>query len=108
MSKFFLVLSGMSEIGKKILNNNDQFQENADFGHFRLFLACYGPGSWENAELAILTHGVVKSATLLIPPMEFNIENIGKYCFCSFFSKYVIFKFFHFLSNVALRVRWPG
>ena len=52
--------------------------------------------SWENAELAILTHGVVKSATLLIPPMAFNIENIGKKCFCSFFSKYVIFKFLHF------------
>ena len=48
MSIFFLVLSGMSEIGKKILNNNDQFEENADFGHFLavfgLFLACYGTG----------------------------------------------------------------
>ena len=49
----------------------------------------------------ILTHGVVKSATLLIPPMAFNIENIGKNFFCSFFSKYVIFKFHHFLSKVA-------
>ena len=29
---------------QKIPNNNDQFEENADFGHFRLFLACYGPG----------------------------------------------------------------
>ena len=50
-SIFFLVLSGMSEIGKKIPNNNNQFEENADFGHFwpflavfGLFLACYGPG----------------------------------------------------------------
>ena len=38
MSIFFLVLSGMSEIGKKNLNNNDQYEENADFGHFRPFL----------------------------------------------------------------------
>ena len=42
MSIFFLVLSGMSEIGKKILNNNDQSEENADFGHFRPFLAKNG------------------------------------------------------------------
>ena len=34
MSMFFLVLSGMSEIGKKIPNNNDQFEENADFEPF--------------------------------------------------------------------------
>ena len=33
----------MSEIGKKILNNNDQLEENADFGHFRPFLACFWP-----------------------------------------------------------------
>ena len=39
MSIYFLVLSGLSEIGKKILNNNDQFEENADFGHSRPFLA---------------------------------------------------------------------
>ena len=44
MSIYFLVLSGLSEIGKKIPNNNDQFQENADFGHFRPFLACKSPG----------------------------------------------------------------
>ena len=43
MSIYFLVLSGLSEIGKKIPNYNDQFQENADFGHFRLFLACFWP-----------------------------------------------------------------
>ena len=42
-SIFFLVLSGMSEIGKKILDNNDQFEENADFGHLRPFLACFWP-----------------------------------------------------------------
>ena len=42
MSIFFLVISGMSEIGKKNLNNNDQYQENADFGHFRPFLAKNG------------------------------------------------------------------
>ena len=53
-------------------------------------------GSWENAELVISTHGVVKSATLLISPMAFNIENIGKKCFSPFFSEYVIFKFLHF------------
>ena len=27
MSIFFLALSGMSEIGKKILNNNDKFEK---------------------------------------------------------------------------------
>ena len=43
LSIFFQVLSGMSDIGKKILNNNDQFAENANFGHFRLFLACFWP-----------------------------------------------------------------
>ena len=42
MSIFFLVLSGMSEIGKKNLNNNDQYEENADFGHFRPFFAKNG------------------------------------------------------------------
>ena len=44
MSIFFLVLNGMSEIGKKILNNINQFEESTDFGHFRPFLACNGPG----------------------------------------------------------------
>ena len=43
MSIFFLVLSGMSEIGKKIPNNNDRFEENANFCHFRPFLACFWP-----------------------------------------------------------------
>ena len=43
MSIFFLALSGMSEIGKKISNNNDKFEKNADFGHFRPFLACFWP-----------------------------------------------------------------
>ena len=43
MSIFFLVMSGMSEIGKKILNNNDYFAKNANFGYFRLFLACFWP-----------------------------------------------------------------
>ena len=42
MSIFFLVLRGMSDTGKKIPNNNDQIEENADFGHFRPFL---GSGS---------------------------------------------------------------
>ena len=43
-SIFDLVLTGLSEIGKKILNNNVLFDENADLGHFRPFLACYDPG----------------------------------------------------------------
>ena len=43
MSLFDLVLNGLSEISKKIVNNNNQFNENADFGHFRLFLACIWP-----------------------------------------------------------------
>ena len=43
MSIFFLVLSGLSEIGKKIPNNNDQFEEKANFCHFRPFLACFRP-----------------------------------------------------------------
>ena len=40
---FFLVLSGMSEIGKKIWNNKYKFEKNANFGHFRPFLACFWP-----------------------------------------------------------------
>ena len=43
MSIFLLILSRMSKTGKKIPNNNDQFEENADFGHFWLFLACFWP-----------------------------------------------------------------
>ena len=43
MSIFDLVLTGLSEIGKKILNNNDLLDENADFGHFGPFLACFWP-----------------------------------------------------------------
>ena len=43
MSIFFLVLNGMSKTGKKILNIDDQFEENADFGHFRPLLACFWP-----------------------------------------------------------------
>ena len=43
MSIFFLVLSEMSEIGKKFLNNNNMLGKNADFGHFRPFLACFWP-----------------------------------------------------------------
>ena len=42
-SIYFLVLSGLSEIGQNISNNNDQFQENADFGHLRPFLASFWP-----------------------------------------------------------------
>ena len=45
MSLFDLVLNGLSEINKKIVNNNDLFIENADFGHYRIFLACYDPVS---------------------------------------------------------------
>ena len=47
MSIFDLVLTGVSEIREKILNNNDQIEENANLGYFRvifgLFLACYDP-----------------------------------------------------------------
>ena len=43
MSIFDLVLTGVSEIREKILNNNDQIKENANFGYFRLFLACFWP-----------------------------------------------------------------
>ena len=35
MSIFDLVLTGVSEIREKILNNNDQIKENANFGHFK-------------------------------------------------------------------------
>ena len=48
MSINFLVLSGLSEIGKKILNNNDQFEENADFDHSRPFLAKNGSKMAQN------------------------------------------------------------
>ena len=43
MSIFLLILSRMSKTGKKNLNNNDQFEENADVGHFWPFLACFWP-----------------------------------------------------------------
>ena len=43
MSIFFLVQCRMNKTGKKSPNNNDQFEENADFGHFRPFLACFWP-----------------------------------------------------------------
>ena len=43
MGIFVLVLTGFNEIGKKIRNNNDLFDENADLGHFRPFLACFWP-----------------------------------------------------------------
>ena len=61
--------------------------------------------SWENAELVILTHGVVKSATLLISPMAFNIENIGKNVLAHFSQNTSSSNFFIFSSNVAQRVR---
>ena len=44
MSISDLVLSGQSEIGKKINDNIDVFEENANFGYLRLFLACFWPG----------------------------------------------------------------
>ena len=37
MSIFDLVLTALSEIGEKILNNNELLDENADFDHFRPF-----------------------------------------------------------------------
>ena len=43
MSISDLVLTRLSEIGKKILDNDDLFDENADFGHFRPFLARFWP-----------------------------------------------------------------
>ena len=43
MSISDLVLTRLSEIGKKILNNDDLFDENANFGHFRPFLAGFWP-----------------------------------------------------------------
>ena len=43
MSIFDLILTGLSEISGKILNDNDIFDENAHLGHFRLFFACFWP-----------------------------------------------------------------
>ena len=43
LSIFFLVLSEMSETGKKFGKITIKLKKNADFGHFRPFLACYGP-----------------------------------------------------------------
>ena len=43
MSIFVLVLTALSEIGEKIVNNNDLSDENINFGHFRPFLACLWP-----------------------------------------------------------------
>ena len=52
----------------------NSYQTNNEWGFFVELVQV----SWINAELVILTHGVVKSATLLISPMAFNIENIEK------------------------------
>ena len=43
MSISFLVQCRMIKNGKKSPNNNDQFEENADFCDFRPFLACFWP-----------------------------------------------------------------
>ena len=43
MSIFDLVLTGLSKISEKVLKNNDLIDENSNFGHFRLFLACFWP-----------------------------------------------------------------
>ena len=43
LSTFDLVLIGLSEIYKRIPNNYDFSDENANFGHFRSFLACFWP-----------------------------------------------------------------
>ena len=43
MGIFDLVLTGFNEIGKKNRNNNDQSDENADFGQFNQYLACFSP-----------------------------------------------------------------
>ena len=42
-SIFDLVLTGLSDIGKKILNSNDLLNENADLGYFRPFWVCFWP-----------------------------------------------------------------
>ena len=41
MGTFDLGLTGFNKIGKKILNNNDQSYENADFGKCNQFLAFF-------------------------------------------------------------------
>ena len=69
MSILFLVLSGLSEIGKKILNNNDQLEENADFGHFRPFLACFWP------VLVEIRHSAVRSANCSCRKSAFSLIN---------------------------------
>ena len=43
MSTFFLVQCRMNKTGKKSPNIKYQIEENADFGHFRPFLACFWP-----------------------------------------------------------------
>ena len=43
MGIFDLALTGFNEIGKKILNNMDRSDENADFGQCSQFLACFWP-----------------------------------------------------------------
>ena len=43
MCIFEPVLTGLSEISKKIQSNDSFLDENADFGHFGQFLACFWP-----------------------------------------------------------------
>ena len=43
LSIFFLVPSELSKTGKKIWKNDNKVENNANFGHFRPFLACFWP-----------------------------------------------------------------
>ena len=53
MSIFDLVLTGLREIGKKILNSNDLKDENADFDYFRPFFACLAPFKFSKLSMSI-------------------------------------------------------
>ena len=43
LSTFDLVVIGLSEISRNFLNVNNIYDENAYFGHFKLFLASFWP-----------------------------------------------------------------
>ena len=49
MELLVLIMTGLSLNNKKNLNNNDFFDEVADFGHFSLTLACFWPVSMSKA-----------------------------------------------------------
>ena len=74
MNIFDLVLTGLSDIGEKILNNNDLSDENADFGHFGPFLACFWPVITPVAVFKALNEYICPSFDLIESDWQENLK----------------------------------